>query len=71
MPRLPRILFTMLLMLPLAIANAQGQEVRVDFYKDPFTVKVDRSVLVNLPQQLSADVIKKVITPLTQVTTSL
>ncbi|MCO5934915.1 hypothetical protein NAF17_05135 [Mucilaginibacter sp. RB4R14] len=59
MPGLPRILFTMLLMLPFAIANAQGQEVRVDFYKDPFTIKVDRSVLVNMQQQLSADVIKK------------
>ncbi|WP_202925334.1 hypothetical protein [Mucilaginibacter sp. 14171R-50] len=39
--------------------KGQGQQVRVDFYKDPFTVVVDRSVMVDIPQQFSSESFKK------------
>ncbi|MES2265962.1 MAG: hypothetical protein V4520_04340 [Bacteroidota bacterium] len=55
---LSRLLFTLFIILPFAYAKGQGREVRVDFYKDPFTVKVDQSVVVDLPIQLNANILK-------------
>ncbi|MFD0764802.1 hypothetical protein ACFQZI_08035 [Mucilaginibacter lutimaris] len=56
---LSRLFFTLLFILPFALAKGQGREVRVDFYKDPFTVKVDGSVIVDLPIQLTSNVLKQ------------
>jgi hypothetical protein len=39
--------------------KGQGQQVRVDFYKDPFLVTVDPSVSVEIPQQFTAATFKK------------
>jgi hypothetical protein len=39
--------------------KGQRQQVRVDFYKDPFLVTVDRSVCVEIPQQFTAENFKK------------
>ncbi|RYU92565.1 hypothetical protein EWM62_01445 [Mucilaginibacter terrigena] len=39
--------------------KGQGQQVRVDFYKDPFIVTADRSVSVDIPQQFTAADLKK------------
>jgi hypothetical protein len=39
--------------------KGQGQQVRVDFYKDPFLVTIDRSVSVEIPQQFTAQTFKK------------
>ncbi|TEW69516.1 hypothetical protein E2R65_00175 [Mucilaginibacter phyllosphaerae] len=36
------------------VVKGQVQQVRVDFYKDPFTVQVDESVSINIPQEISA-----------------
>ena len=55
MRRLSYFLLSVLLVLSFTKVKGQGQEVRVDFYKDPFLVKVDNSVLIDLPQQLSAE----------------
>lgn len=59
MNRLFCIFFTILFALPFTVVNGQGQEVRVDFYKDPFTVSVSPSVLLGQSQHLSAEVFKK------------
>lgn len=39
--------------------KGQGQQVRVDFYKDPFLVTIDKSVSVEIPQQFTAETFKK------------
>lgn len=39
--------------------KGQAQQVRVDFYKDPFLVTVDPSVSVEIPQQFTAATFKK------------
>lgn len=35
------------------VVKGQGQQVRVDFYKDVFTVSVDRSVSINIPSEFT------------------
>ncbi|MDB5126243.1 MAG: hypothetical protein JWQ85_475 [Mucilaginibacter sp.] len=59
MCRLSYFLLSILLMLSFTKVKAQGQEVRVDFYKDPFLVKVDNSALIDMPQLLNAEIFKK------------
>ena len=50
---------TVFLTLCLTVVKGQGQEVRVDFYKDPFIVTIDKSVLINVPQQSGTEDLKK------------
>jgi hypothetical protein len=52
-------LLTLCFGLCLAAVKGQGQQVRVDFYKDPFVVFVDRAKIVEIPQQPTAESLKK------------
>jgi hypothetical protein len=52
-------LLTLCLAVCFTAVKGQRQQVRVDFYKDPFLVTVDRSVSVEIPQQFTAESFKK------------
>lgn len=61
MRRLTTLFLTLLFALSFHIVNGQGREVRVDFYKNIFSVNIDSSLLVTV-QQLNEKLLKSAYT---------